>query len=47
MDTASVNGAAGYSFAPLAGEELKEKIRELIADYIGYMTSEGLFFYEE
>ena len=47
MDPASVNGAAGYSFAPLSGEELKEKIRELIADYIGYMTSEGLFFYEE
>ena len=47
MDPASADGAAGYSFKPLAGEELKETIRGLIADYIGYMTSEGLFFYEE
>ena len=46
-DLSSLNGAAGFSFKPLAGEELKETIRGLIADYIGYMTSEGLFFYEE
>jgi hypothetical protein len=47
MDPGSVDTVPGFAFAPLAGEEVNEEIREIIADYIGYMTSEGLFFYEE
>ena len=47
MDPGSVDAVPGFAFAPLAGEKANEKIREVIADYIGYMTSEGLFFYEE
>lgn len=47
MDPGSVDEVPGFAFAPLAGEEADEKIRGIIADYIGYMTSEGLFFYEE
>ena len=47
MDPGSVDTIPGFAFAPLAGEEVNEEIREIIADYIGYMTSEGLFFYEE
>ena len=47
MDPASVNTVPGFAFAPLAGEEADKEIRDIIADYIGYMTSEGLFFYEQ
>lgn len=47
MDPGTVDSVPGCAFAPLAGEEVNEKIRGIIADYIGYMTSEGLFFYEE
>ena len=47
MDPGSVDTVPGFAFAPLDGEEVNEKIRDLIADYVGYMTSEGLFFYEE
>jgi hypothetical protein len=42
-----VNAVPGFTFSPLAGEEAEKEIREIIADYIGYMTSEGLFFYEQ
>lgn len=47
MDPAAVNAVPGFVFAPLAGEEAEKEIRDIIADYIGYMTSEGLFFYEQ
>lgn len=47
MDPAAVDAVPGFAFAPLAGEEAEKEIRDLIADYIGYMTSEGLFFYEQ
>ena len=47
MDPASVNAVPGFTFSPLAGEDADKEIREIIADYVGYMTSEGLFFYDQ
>jgi len=47
MDPAAVNAVPGFTFSPLAGEDAEKEIRDIIADYIGYMTSEGLFFYEQ
>ena len=47
MLPASVPITTGFTLALLSGEAVKEEIRDLIADYIDYMTSEGLFFYEE
>ena len=43
----SFGAAPGYVFAPLSGEDAAEEIARVFADYKEYMTSEGLFFYEE
>ena len=39
--------SAGYIFDPLSGDALIEEISGIFADYVDYMTAEGLYFYEQ
>ena len=39
--------AAGYFFDPLSGDALAAEISDVFADYVDYMTAEGLYFYEQ
>ena len=39
--------SAGFVFDPLSGNALNEEIAAIFADYVDYMTAEGLYFYEQ